>query len=187
MYIDFETTSKYYWQGCIHQIGGIIEIDGVEKEKFEFKVKPHPAAIIEQEALEVGGVTLEIINGPAYFTQAEVYSALVSMMGKYVDKFDKKDKFYVVAYNGASFDMNFFRSFFIQCGDKYFGSWFWSVCIDPMILAGQYLIQERADMENFQQKTVAKHMGIIIDETRLHDAVYDVEVMREIYKYMYPI
>jgi DNA polymerase III subunit epsilon len=109
------------------------------------------------------------------------------MMGNYVDRYDKKDKFYLVGYNNASFDNPFFRAFFAQCGDNYFGSWFWSCPIDVMVLAGQYLMGERVGMENFQQGTVAAHLGIQVDPERLHDAVYDVEVMREIYRYMYPI
>lgn len=187
LFMDVETTGTNFWEHCIHQIAGIIKINGVEKERFEFKVKPHPAAKISDEALAIGHVTREQLASADYFTQAEVYNELIKMLSKYIDKFNPKDKFYIVAYNGASFDMNFFRAFFAQCGDKYFGSWFWSVCIDPMILAGQYLIEERTGMENFKQSTVAKWFGIPILQERLHDAVYDVEVMIAIYEYMYPI
>lgn len=187
LYLDLETTGVCYWLNCIHQIAGIIEIDGVEMERFEWNVMPHPAARVETEALAVSGLTVEDLSGFTYFEQQYVHAEIVKMLAKYVDKFNSKDKFFIVAYNGASFDMNFFRAFFKQCGDSYFGSWFWSVCIDPMILAGQYLITERSGMENFKQGTVAKQFGIEVLEERLHDAIYDVEILRSIYKYMYPI
>lgn len=186
-FLDLETTGTAYWLHCIHQIAGIIEIDGIEVERFEFNVKPHPAAIIDPEALAVSNLTTEDLTGFLYFEQKFVYSELIKLLSKYVDKYNKSDKFFIVAYNGASFDMNFFRAFFKQCGDNYFGSWFWSVCIDPMILAGQYLLSERSGMENFKQSTVAKQFGITVEEDKLHDAIYDVEILMAIYKYMYPI
>ena len=36
-------------------------------------------------------------------------------------------------------------------------------------------------MDNFQQATVAKQLGIEIDEDRLHEAEYDLELMMDIY------
>lgn len=186
VFIDFETTGVNFWQHCIHQVAGIIEIDGKEVERFEWNVKPHPAALIDPVALEVSGLTREDLTGFAYFEQIEVHKSLTDLFAKYVDRYSKTDKFYIAAYNGASFDMPFFRAFFKQCGDNYFGSWFWSVCIDVMVLAGAYLLEERSSMDNFKQATVAKHLGITVDETQLHNACYDVEIMREIYKYITP-
>lgn len=39
-------------------------------------------------------------------------------------------------------------------------------------------------MENFKLATVAKFMGINVDEEALHDAFYDIYLTREIYKLM---
>ncbi len=39
----------------------------------------------------------------------------------------------------------------------------------------------RAQMENFKQGTVAKTLGIAIDDSKLHDALYDIEVCKAIY------
>lgn len=39
----------------------------------------------------------------------------------------------------------------------------------------------RNDMENFKLMTVAKTMGIEIDENKLHDATYDIELTRDIF------
>lgn len=184
-YYDIETTGLSFWKHGIHQISFIIEIDGAVKEKMDYKVRPNPAALIEDEALTVAGVTRGQIS--KYFEMKMVHRILCEVMAKYVDKFDKTDKFFLVGYNNASFDNAFFRAWFKQCGDDYFGSWFWSSSIDVMVLASQYLITERHLMENFKQSTVAKHIGIEVDESRLHDALYDVELMMKIYKYMYPI
>lgn len=180
LYFDLETTGVNPAKNGIHQISGMIEIDGVEKERFNFHVQPNPRAIIEEQALSVAGVTREQIL--AYPTMQEVYSELVAMLAKYVDKYDKKDKFFLVGYNNASFDNQFLRGFFLQNSDNYFGSWFWSNSIDVMVLASHALAPLRSNLENFKLATVAKFMGINVDDEALHDAFYDIHLTREVYK-----
>lgn len=180
LFFDLETTGTKFWKNGIHQISGCIEIDGMVKESFDFKVKPYHAAVIEDEALAIASVTREDLE--KYMEFAECYKQVIAMLGKYVNKFDKKDKFFLAGFNNASFDNPFFRAFFVQNGDQYFGSWFWSSPIDVFILANQFLMGVRHEMENFQQGTVAKQLGIEVDDNRLHDGVYDVEIMMKIYK-----
>lgn len=110
-----------------------------------------------------------------------IYNQFVDMLSKYADRYNKKDKFFLVGYNNASFDNQFLRAWFIQNGDKFFGSWFWANSIDVMVMATPYLADQRADMENFKQGTVAKTLGIAIDDSKLHDALYDIEVCKAIY------
>ena len=177
---DLETTGVKHWKNGIHQISGVIEIDGEIKEHFNFKVQPHPKAMIEKEALDVGNVTEEQIM--AYPPMGEVHKQLVAILAKYVDKYSPKDKFFLVGYNNAGFDNNFFRAFFLQNNDNYFGSYFWSSSMDVMVLAAEHLKHKRHLMKDFKLKTVAREVGIVVDETKLHDAVYDVMLTREIYK-----
>ena len=164
----------------IHQISGQIVIDGEVKESFDYHVRPNPNAVIEDEALNVAGVTREQVL--AYPPMQEVYNQFVATLGKYVNKYDKKDKFFLVGYNNAAFDNQFLRGFFLQNGDKYFGSWFWSNTIDVMVLASAYLVTRRPDMENFKLSTVAKTLGIEVKDESLHDAMYDIELTHEIFK-----
>lgn len=179
MFYDLETTGTKFWKNGIHQISGIIEIDGKAVEEFNFRVKPNPKAEIEQEALDVGGVTMEQIM--SYPEMDVVYRQFVAMLNKYVNKYDKADKMTLAGYNNAPFDNQFLRAFFVQNGDKYFGSYFWSNSIDVMVLATLRLLGIRSTMENFKLMTVAKTVGIQIDESKLHDAMYDIYLIREIY------
>jgi DNA polymerase-3 subunit epsilon len=180
LFFDLETTGVNPGKNGIHQISGEIVIDGNVKEQFDFKVQPNPKCIIEQEALDVAGVTKEQIL--AYPPMIEVYVKLTKMLAQYVDKFNKTDKFFLVGYNNASFDNQFLRGFFLQNGDQYFGSWFWSNSIDVMVLASQYLMNKRAGMENFKLATVAKELGINTDEGKLHSADFDVSLTKAIYE-----
>lgn len=62
LFFDLETTGVKFWRNGIHQIGGIVDIDGQEAERFGIRLAPNPAATIEQEALDVAGVTLEQVQ-----------------------------------------------------------------------------------------------------------------------------
>nr|DAT40402.1 MAG TPA: DNA polymerase III subunit alpha [Caudoviricetes sp.] len=179
VFFDLETTGTNPGKHGIHQISGQIVIDGVIKETFDFHVQPNPRAMIEDEALKVGGVTREQIL--AYPPMQQVYQEFVAMLGKYVDKFNKKDKFFLVGYNNAAFDNQFLRGFFLQNGDVYFGSWFWSNSIDVMVLASAYLATRRPDMENFKLSTVAKNLGVNVNDESLHDAMYDIELTKAVF------
>lgn len=178
-FFDLETTGLNPSKNGIHQIAGEIVIDGISKEIFDFKVQPNPKCIIEQEALDVAGVTKEQIL--AYPPMIEVYVKFTKVLAQYVDKFNKIDKFFLVGYNNASFDNQFLRAFFLQNGDNYFGSWFWSNSIDVMVLASQYLIEQRNQMENFKLATIAKELGINTEEGKLHNATFDIKLTKAIY------
>ena len=179
LWFDLETTGLKYWKNGIHQIAGIITIDGEVKEKFNYHVQPNPSATIEQEALDVAGVTVEQVQN--YPFMLNVYKEFVSVIAKYVDKYNKKDKMFLAGYNSAAFDNEFLRAFFTQCKDNYFGSYFYSGAIDVMVLANDYLKKSRNHMFNFKLFTVAEYLGIQVDKEKLHDALYDIEITMQIY------
>lgn len=178
-FFDLETTGLNPGRNGIHQISGEIVIDGKTMERFDYRVQPNTKCVIEQQALDVAGVTREQVL--AYPPMGEIYNKLTTMLGKYVDKYKNTDKFFLVGYNNAAFDNQFFRGFFLQNGDQYFGSWFWSNSIDVMVLASVKLAKRRYEMENFKLGTVAKYLGVNVDDASLHDANYDILLTRAIY------
>ena len=187
-FYDLETTGTKFWKNGIHQISGAVYIDNEKVEEFDFRVQPNPICKIEIEALDIAGVSIaDLID---YEPMEEVYGKIETMLGKYVDKFKKTDKFHLAGFNNAGFDNPFFRAFFVQNAPNkksadygnYFGSWFWSDSIDVMVLASNYLKDKRHEMENFKLSTVAKFLGIEVDETKLHDALYDIYLTHAIYE-----
>lgn len=181
-FYDLETTGINPGRHGIHQISGEIVIDGKSVETFDFKVQPNPKAQIEDAALAVGGVTREQIM--AYPPMGQVYTQLVTMLAKYVNKYDKTDKFHLVGYNNRGFDDNFFRGFFLQNGDNYFGSWFWADSIDVLVLASTFLADRRADLPNFKLATVADFLGIDTTAGKLHDASFDIYVTKAVFDFI---
>lgn len=180
LFFDLETTGTNPGRNGIHQISDQIVIDGKHVQDFDFHVRPNPKAVIEDAALNVGGVTREQVL--AYPPMGQVYKEFVAMLDKYVDKYNKKDKFFLVGYNNAAFDNQFLRGFFLQNGDNYFGSYFWLNSIDVMVLASAYIADRRADMENFKLSTVAKFLGVSVSDDSLHNALYDIELTRAVYE-----
>jgi DNA polymerase-3 subunit epsilon len=179
-FYDLETTGLDPVKNGIHQISGEIFIDNESKEKFNFRVQPHKNAEIDVTALRVADVTTEQIM--SYPSMRDVYCEFEKMLEKYVDKYNKYDKFFLAGYNNVSFDDQFLRNFFLQNGDTYFGSWFWANSIDVMVLASAYLATRRSEMANFKLHTVAKFLELNVDDTMLHDAEYDIKLTQEIFK-----
>lgn len=182
LYFDLETTGVKHWKNSIHQLSGYLEIDGNIIETFDFKMQPNPKAEIDKEALIVSKINEDILKTYQPFDSG--YKGFVNMISSHCDRFNKKDKIFLCGYNNASFDNQFLRAFFVQNNDNYFGSYFWSSSIDVMVLASQYLMKFRHEMPDFKLMTVAKYLGIEIDEKKAHDALYDVMITREIYKHI---
>jgi DNA polymerase-3 subunit epsilon len=181
LFFDLETTGLDYKTNAIHQFSGCIELDGTIIESFNFKIKPFEGAVIVPKALETSNVTEEQIM--AYPPAEEVFAEFMRMLSRYVKKFDKKDKMFLVGYNNAAFDNAFLREFYVRHQkDDYFNSWFWGNTIDVMVLASEYLADVRVGMENFKLMSTARAVGIEIDESKLHDAEYDIELTRNIYR-----
>lgn len=184
IYIDIETTGTNIQTCAIHQLSGIVVINGEVKEEFDIRAKPFADCEIDSKALEVSGINREDLNN--YQSSFEAYVKFKAALSRHVNKYDRLDKFFFAGYNCAAFDMPFVRKFFERCGDKYFGSLFWSVSLDVMILAGEHLKHERRGMPDFKLKTVAEKLGIEVVETKLHDALYDIRLTMQVYEKVAP-
>lgn len=179
LFYDLETTGTDKEKHGIHQLSGYIVIDGSIVETFNFKVAPHKDAEYNPEALEIGRITREEVE--AYPPMEAVFPQFIDMLDKYINKYDKKDKMFLVGFNNRHFDDQFLRKFFKRSGSKYFGSYFWSNSFDCLVLATPYLASKRYLMVDFKQSTVAKELGIQVEDEKLHDANYDIDLCIKIY------
>ena len=178
LFYDLETTGLDARCHAIHQMSGLVVVDGNVVETFNFRVRPFAGAVVSQEALDVSGVTVEqVMQGES---EESVFLKLTSILGKYDD--GSGDRFFLCGYNSLRFDDQFLEQFFRRNGCTRMSRYFWHGGIDVMVLASSHLAPVRHAMPNFKQGTVAKALGIVIDEGSLHDAMYDVNVCYEIYK-----
>jgi DNA polymerase-3 subunit epsilon len=183
LYFDLETTGLDPKKHGIHQFSFSLEVDGNEVKSGNVRVRPFETDEIVKEALEVSGVTEETLWASAdYCSPKALYKSLVLLLNTYVDKYDKQDKVFLCGYNSQSFDSQFLRAFFEKNGDKYFGSYFWTVNFDVMVIAGVKLAPIRHTMIDFKLPTVAKGLGIEVNDASLHDAMYDLTLTKQIFK-----
>lgn len=180
IFYDVETTGENPNKHSLHQVAGIVEIDEQVQERFNIYSRPHPRAILDPEALRVCNVTPERLQG--YPDMKDAKNQFCRVLANYINKYDKNSKAYLVGFNNRGFDDKFLRMWFTLCDDPYFGSWFWADTRDTLVLASEYLESRRTSMPNFQLHTVAETLGLEIDQTKLHDALYDVELTREVYR-----
>ena len=110
----------------------------------------------------------------------DTYKKFEALLSSHVNKYNKGDKLFFIGYN-AKFDSDFVRQFMSLNNNKYYGSYFWNPYIDLMTIAASQLMNERDSMPDFKLATVARMLGLDVDNERLHDAEYDIYITMRIY------
>lgn len=178
-FIDVETTGLDPEKHGVIQVAGIIRPDHVDRVQiFDFRCKPFKNDLVNKEALALHNLKMEDLQ--TLEEPLKTYGALTNLFSTYVDKFNRGDKMLFIGYN-AGFDYNFMRKFWEKAGDKYFGSFFWFPYIDVMTIAMLHLKEQRHTMKDFKLVTVARAFGLEVDETKLHEALYDISLTVFIY------
>lgn len=181
IFFDTETTGLDPYVHGMHQLAGEIVIDGEVVAKFDYRINPFKGCKIDSDALKVSNT--DVLNFRKYNKEFQVQYMLTNLLMDYKQYSEKNDKFYLVGWRAPEFDAKFLKAFFdrnSQMGT--FDSYFWSNPIDVKVLATQYLIDKRPEMESFSLAPVAKYLDIEVDESQLHKASYDAYLCRKVYE-----
>lgn len=170
-YIDTETTGVDPDRHGIIQIAGFIIRDGREVERFDFMARPFPGQEIDESALRVNGYTREEIA--ALPDPSIAFGSLYEILTL------RDEKPALVGWN-VRFDYDFLCEFFRRNGNDCFYKLVYFPPIDVAVLAHFALMKERKAFPNFKLATVARYLGIDFDETKLHDALEDITLTREV-------
>lgn len=163
-------------QSAIIQFAGLIEIDSVVEREFSWNMRPAAYHTIDPEALKVTGLTeVQIKDFP--YSQDALYKTLNVINSKYINKYDKADKFILAGYNIQAFDVRFLRQLFTDFKDNYFGSWYYWPCRDVAALLSD-AIESGRKFENFKLKTLCEAYGI---EIEAHNPMSDIKATRALY------
>jgi len=179
LWVDTETTGLLPGIHGVYQVAGKIIISGEVKDEFNLLTRPLPGSKISSKAEETAHYTIEeMIKFPKPHIQL---SKLNGLLGKYVDKYNRDDKFIMYGYN-VRFDYDHLRAWYEALGDKYIGSFIFFPPVDIMNLAAWKLRNIRNQLDNFKLPTVAQFLGVTgMDDNQDHDALYDITITREVY------
>jgi len=176
LWIDTETTGTDPTANSIIEIAGIIDIDGKKVSEFDFFVRPHPDFLIDEKSIGIHNISIEqMLSFPE---TSSAYRQLLSVFGKYIDKFNREDKFSIAGQN-VKFDLDFLSHFFMREKDVYLGSW-----IDFRKRVELYDITKAMQSLGFIQseslslEPLCKEFGI---EIKPHNALSDISATRELY------
>lgn len=175
LWLDTETTGLNKDKCDITQIAGIVIIDGEEKERFNFHCQPVNWENIEPVALEKTNMTVEKLK--TFPMPQEVYTNFVAVLDKYIDKYNKEDKFYMAGHN-VQFDFEFVRTLFKKMGSDYFGSYFFYKTVDLMAFSTILHTAGLINLTSWSLESIAKYLEVPFD-SNLHDAAVDIDLTRK--------
>lgn len=174
LYFDCETTGLDPVKNGIIQIAGIVEVDGEEVEKFDIKIKPFESDVVEDKALAVSGTTRDDVEK---FDEPEKgYNKIIGMFDKYINKYDKGDKFVVCGYN-VRFDVDFLKEFFVKNKNPYLFAYIGRLK-DSLYVIRYLEILGKIKTKNNKLGTVCEYFNINLKEA--HNALADIEATKKL-------
>lgn len=182
LHIDLETTGTNHWENGIHQIACIVEIDGKTVHDFEFKVRPHPGAIIKDDALKVSNTTREQIRG--YERSDIIFPKFLANISQYIDVQDPLDKFFLSGFRASSFDVPFLQTWMAQHNFREWKGYFHNGVLDTQTLLSDYLRRNKIPVSSYSLSGMLKTIGLVTTTETLHTANYDVYLSQQILKFL---
>lgn len=179
LYIDTETTGTNSQKHEIIQIAALIEIDNEIVEEVNLRIRPTNWETIDPEALKVTGKTIEELK--TYMDPKMAFITLKGIFERYVNKYDRNDKFYPAGHN-LGFDIEFLQAFWKKYGDAYgTGSYQNWRFLDTRILANFLCSYDLIKPLNVTLGEMCKMYNIHLDA---HDALNDIRATRLLHKAM---
>ena len=184
LFFDTETTGLDPVKNSLFQIALIVEIDEQIKFRKSYYARPLAGTIASPEALKINKVTVEQLRDmpPAEETFKKIRDDISPFLNG-----SRFDKFILSGYNSGPFDIPFFKTWVEKiAGFTEYNKMFWVGGVDVMDFALWKLRKTRGNMVNFKQETVARELGIKVDENLSHEGMYDVctcyNIFRAIFK-----
>ncbi len=176
LFTDTETTGLDPKKNDIIQVSGIIVIDNVVQEEFDFRCQPFNYNSIRPEAVATHGITVEKMR--TFEQPVAVYRKIHAVLEKYINRYDKKDKFIAVGQK-IQFDLDMLRCFFEKNGDTWFGSYVDRRAIDVLTFTQALRVKGLLKTETLKLEDVTKALGIDIGEA--HNSLADIRATKAVF------
>lgn len=175
LFIDTETGGLNAKKSALIQLSGIVRTDKKDVEQFNFFIKPPKDLEISEEALAVQGRKLEDLEN--FDDEEVVFEKFLKLLNRYINPYDKDDKFVVAGYN-VGFDVRFLEEFFTRHNNKFLYSYIGRRNLDPLdyILFLQ-MCGKLPYLENNKLGTWCEYFSIPLDA---HDSFNDIVATKKL-------
>lgn len=174
LWIDSETSGLSPIENDILTLALLVEIDGEIKDELYLEIQPTNWNSISIEALKINKLTIEQLK--TFDLPIVAHERLEQFLSKWIDRYDKKDKFQPAGYN-VEFDCEFLGQFFKKVGDKYYGAWVDYHKFDVATLVQLLALKKVIKLSSYKLVNVAKHFNIEFDA---HNAMSDIKATRQL-------
>lgn len=182
-WIDIETGGLEPQVHGIHEVSVIIEIDYKVMEENKFYCYERSLKYDDLALKHSGRTKIQLEQGKTYLPEYDLKKNLDNFLGKYVNKFDKKDKYIPGGYN-VQFDLTFLETMWKRQGDNYFWSYFYHEPIDPAAFYSMMEYFKLVDRSSGKKLvSVAESLGVDLG-LHAHDSEFDIQATRAIVRKM---
>ena len=180
LYLDVETGGLDPSKHALLSISGLIysynqNTNSFDNESFNYYINPPANYIIEKSALEINGLTEDFISQQETYEQ--VYKKLITLFDKYIDKYNKDDKFLLITYNGK-FDISFLQEFFKYNKNDFLFSYISGYNLDVYELVKHIYYCYNLPLQNLRLTTVCEYFNI---NHNAHTSLGDVTATCKLY------
>lgn len=171
IYFDTETTGFDAIKNDIIEFAAIFEINGTIRSKIDIYLQPLNYKDISKEALDIQKVTIQDLK--KYTPTKDGFNAIIAEFDKYVDKYNKMDKFIVCGHN-VSFDLRFLTQLAEKMNFKYLNSYLHTnpdKFID--LLDKTKKLKSKIGLKNCKLLTIYEHL--FNEQFVAHNALNDIE------------
>ncbi len=180
LFIDTVTTGMNPERCGIYRLGGIYTENGVEKKRFEFRMRPFRNARMSDQSLWIGNETRASLLD--YKDESEVFASFVEFLGEIIDIKNPHDKAYLAGFNSSAFDVPFLKELFHRNGNNRFRDFFYVQTIDIMSLSAFALMNVRSRMPDFYLETAARFLEVPVKDNEKYDCIAKAKTALDIYR-----
>ena len=180
LFIDTVTTGMNPEKCSIYRIGGIYTEDAVEKERFEFRMRPFRNARISEQSLWITGETRSSLL--VYKDEADAFKDFIAFLNRIVDIKNPRDKAYLAGFNTAGLDVPFLREWFRRNKNERFRDYFHVQPMDVMTLSAFALMASRSAMPDFHLETAARFLQIDAPIGEVYNCIENAKVSLDIFR-----
>jgi len=180
LFIDSVTTGMNPERCAIYRLGGIFTEDGVEKKRFELRMRPYQNARISEQSLWICNETRSSLL--YYPSQEDAFKDFIALLNEHVNIHNPKDKLFLGGFNTDRFEYPFLTEWFRRNGNERFRDYFYVQTFDMMGIANFALLHNRRDLPDFYLETIAGEIGVHPVSSQRYDCIANSKTSLDIFR-----